>query len=271
MKFAFMSFSTPELTLDETLSLASELGYDGIEPRAGSGHAHGIELSAPDRDRKTIKQKAADAGVALCCLAVSCRYADPTTVADQVEETHQYIDLAADLGIPALRVFGGQIPEGIERDTAIENVANALGSVASHAEDRNVAVCMETHDDWCDPNHVAAIMAAVDASAIAVNWDIWHPLRRGNSTMDAAFETLRPWIRHAHIHDGSTNPNALELKPIGQGEVDHQRAMELLHADQYSGYLSGEWIKWEPHQTHLPREISTLKRLLNTIEGKVAE
>jgi sugar phosphate isomerase/epimerase len=64
MKFSFMSFSTTNLSLDDLLALAKKLGYDGVEPRIDSKHAHGIELAAGAADRKAARQKAAKAGVA---------------------------------------------------------------------------------------------------------------------------------------------------------------------------------------------------------------
>ena len=36
MKYSFMTFSCPQLDLDEVLSLAKQTGYDGVEPRAVS-------------------------------------------------------------------------------------------------------------------------------------------------------------------------------------------------------------------------------------------
>ena len=36
-----MTFSAPQLRLDELLAVAARLGYDGIEPRIGSGHCAG--------------------------------------------------------------------------------------------------------------------------------------------------------------------------------------------------------------------------------------
>jgi sugar phosphate isomerase/epimerase len=48
--------------------------------------------------------------------------------------------------------------------------------------------------------------------------------------------------------------------PIGQGAYDHRRVLELLQAEGYDGYLSGEWINWEPYEVHLPRELATLKQ-----------
>ncbi len=73
--------------------------------------------------------------------------------------------------------------------------------------------------------------------------------------MRDAFSTLKPWVQHVHFHDGTSEG----LVPIGTGTIDHKLALELLSGVGYSGYLSGEWIKWEPYQVHLPREIATMK------------
>ncbi len=260
MNYAFMSFSCPQLSLDEMLSLAQKLGYDGIEPRAASHHGHGVELEAGQAERADIKAQAEARGIALCCLATSCRYADPATLKTQIEDTHRYIDLAADIGAPRLRVFGGQIAAGLSREAAIDQVSQALSSVADHAAEREVIVCLETHDDWCDPAHVAAVMRRANHPAIAVNWDVMHPVRKAGATMEGAFRTLQPWIRHVHIHDGTAEADKLALLPIGQGAYDHRRVLELLQAEGYEGYLSGEWINWEPYEIHLPRELATLKQ-----------
>lgn len=259
MNYAFMSFSCPELTLDEILALARRFGYDGVEPRIQSEHKHGLELGTSANVRRQARAKAEATGVALCCIATSCRYADPAAADENVERTHGAIDLAADVGAPRIRVFGGQIPEGVPRAQAVELLARSLGAVADHAAERGVIVCMETHDDWCDPAHVADVIRRVDHPAIAVNWDIMHPVRSANSTIDAAFEALRPWIRHVHFHDGKDTDEGLKLCPIGEGKIDHKRAVELLSADGYDGFLSGEWIGWEPYETHLPRELATMK------------
>ncbi|HOI53919.1 MAG TPA: sugar phosphate isomerase/epimerase family protein [Phycisphaerae bacterium] len=260
MKYSFMTFSCPEATLDEALAMAQRYGYDGIEPRIGSGHKHGIELTADASSRGAARSRAEAAGIALCCLATSCKYADPSTAADQVAETLRAIDLAADVGSPRIRVFGGPIPEGRSRADSVALLVESLKRVADRAAARGVTVCLETHDDWCDPAHVAEVVGAVGSAAVAVNWDVMHPVRAGGSTMDEAFATLRPWIRHLHVHDGSRGLTALKMVPIGTGDFDHRRVVDLLAGIGYDGYLSGEWIRWEPAEVHLPRELATLKR-----------
>ena len=258
MKYSFMTFSCPQLSLDEVLSLAKSIGYDGVEPRLVSGHKHGIEVDIDATKRGEIKDKFADSGIAACCVATSCRYADPANTQQMVDETLRCIDLAADIGASRIRVFGGKLGKGIDREEAIRVVAKSLRSVANHANDRGVSVCMETHDDWCDPKNVTAVMKQVNHPAICVNWDIMHPVRTESATIDESFETLKPWIRHLHIHD--TSKETGKLVPIGEGFVDHRRAIELMLSLSYNGYISGEWINWaDPYEVHLPRELATLK------------
>ena len=59
------------------------------------------------------------------------------------------------------------------------------------------------------------------------------------------------------MHDGVGSN--VKFGPIGTGDIDHKRAVELLLSAGFEGYLSGEWINWEPSDIHLPRELHTMK------------
>ncbi|MGQ9784685.1 MAG: sugar phosphate isomerase/epimerase family protein [Armatimonadota bacterium] len=255
MKYAFMSFSTPELSFSEMLDVALRHGYDGVEPRLDSNHAHGIEVNTSREERYRLRNLTKENGITIACLATSIRYANPDESQEMIQQTHERIDLAGDVGAPVIRVFGGRIPEGLSREQAIELVADSLLKVADHAAERGVIVCLETHDDWCDPTYVAQVLARVNHPAVAANWDVMHPVKRAGTTVDRAFEILKPWIKHLHIHDGTDKG----LAPIGTGDIDHKRVVQLLKTIRYDGFLSGEWIKWEPYEIHLPRELATMK------------
>lgn len=259
MKYAFMSFSCPKARFGEMIALAREFGYDGVEPRIDAEHRHGVELGAKPAKRQEFRRQAEAEGVAVCCIATSCRFADPKTAPGFLEELRGAIDLAADLGAPAIRVFGGKLGENLGRDDAVSLVAESLASAADQAADRGVTLCMETHDEWTDPLHVRAVMQQVNHPAVAVNWDVIHPVRSSGCTIDQAFEILRPWICHVHFHDARKD-TGFKLCPVGSGDIDHARAVELLKGLPYQGYLSGEWIGWEPARVHLPRELAAMKR-----------
>lgn len=261
MKYSFMSFSCPELTFQEMVELAAELGYAGIEPRVTSGHQHGVELETDTRKRQEIHELATHADIDICCLAISCCFSDPATVEANVRDTLRYIDLASDIGTSYLRVFGGQISGGLSRPEAIVQVADALRACARKAAHRKVTICIESHDDWCDVKHLAAVMQRVDHPYVAVNWDIMHPIHSCGYSMDEAFQTIAPWIRHVHLHDGVKVDRKISFRPIGEGVIDHRRAVELLMGANYDGFLSGEWFGWSPPRVHLPRELAIMKEI----------
>lgn len=259
MNYAFMSFSCPELALDGMLEAAARWGYAGVEPRLDSGHAHGIETSLSPTERRAVRARVADGPTTICCLAVSARYADPATCADYMESTRRGLELAADLGVPVLRVFGGHFPEDITRGQAIESLSAALSALAGQARACNVAICLETHDAWCDPRHVAQVMQNVNHDHVAVNWDVLHPVRTAGLGIRESLDILQPWIRHVHMHDAQLTPGRIAYAPMGTGAIDHRTVLQGLQAIMYTGYLSGEWIGYSPWQEHLPFEIARLR------------
>ncbi len=263
MRYSFMTFSCPDLGLRNILALARRLGYDGIEPRAAAKHAHGVEIDAPAVWRADTRRAVADSGVALACIATSLKYADTGSGGRpaRVDETLRYVELARDLGCPRLRVFGGQIPAGVSRESATDAVVACLREVARRAAGSGVTLCVESHDDWCTPRDLARVMELVDSPAIAVNWDIMHPVLTGGVAMAEAWRVLGRWTRHVHAHDGDRIGGNIVHHPIGKGRIDHVTALSLLKAAGYDGFVSGEWIAWEPYETHLPRELAAMKSI----------
>jgi sugar phosphate isomerase/epimerase len=61
------------------------------------------------------------------------------------------------------------------------------------------------------------------------------------------------------MHDVFTAAGSPDYTAFGTGDVDHKQVLELLRGGGYEGYLSGEWINWEPAEVHLPREIATMR------------
>lgn len=269
MNYSFMSFSCPQLNFEETLKLAKKYGYDGVEIRVEAGHCHGVEMGMNDTQIANIMELCKNYSISIPCIATSCSYSNPLYVEKNIEDTKGYINLASQLSVKTIRVFGGSITKGVSRDKAFDLVTNALRSVAIYAQQKDVTVCIETHDSWCDTNDVRKVLDAVDHNAIAVNWDIMHPVLSAGLTIEQSFEMVKPWIKHVHIHDGKRIGNKLEFLPIGTGPVNHLTAVRLLKGMGYDGFLSGEWIAWEPNEIHLPREIETMRKyeeiVLNTI------
>ena len=256
MNYSFMSFSAPALSLKASLEAAVKFGYSGFEPRLDSRHAHGIEVNSSAQFLAEARKMAEDFGVKYSCVATSCKLAIPNGLADNITAAERAISLAEKIGCKAIRVFGGNLPEGLTREKAMDALKQSLSHLVRTANGSGVNICLETHDDWCDPFTVSEVARE---SGCAVNWDIMHTFLTGKYSPEKAFDLLKPHIRHVHIHDGKRSGGKLEFFSIGKGDVDHCVPVKLLKDSGYSGFISGEWIGWEPWEDHLPREIKILK------------
>jgi sugar phosphate isomerase/epimerase len=265
VRYSFMTFSVPEASLDEVLGLAKRYGYDGVEPRLQSKHGHGIETTMSSEEREQTKERVHGSGIRLSCLATSLRFAVPSQQEQTIEYANAVIDLAGDLGCPCIRVFGGNYGEETDQSGAVAQAVKGLQVVADHAGKRGVVLALETHDSFTDPEVVGDIMRRVSHPSVAVNWDVMHPVRASGYDMKQAFDVLKQWIAHVHVHDGSKSMDTLQVLPMGTGEIDHRTALRLLAGYGYNGFISGEWILStlpEDYRDpkHLGREIAVLRR-----------
>ena len=262
MYFTFMTFSTPELTVPEIIAAAKKFGYDGVEFRINCGHRHGVEPDADPAYLARVREDFAAAGLKIGCIASDGQFAVPAKAPAQVESVKKVIALAAAVGAPVIRVFGGLFPDTLSRAEAKESCVASLRALAPTAQAAGVTLCMETHDAWCDPRQVLEVIEAVGSPAVAANWDIMHPVVRAQTGIEKSFEILKNHIRHVHVHDGAFIDGDVPLAPIGTGVINHRKALELLAGAGYEGAVSGEWIGWESWETHLPREIKALRSYL---------
>lgn len=267
MKYAFVTFSCPNEDLKSTFAIAKEYGYEGIEFRCGKQHHHGIELGMSSDKIKKALSLSEKSGIRICCLSISCHYSNAITAKANIEETIQYIRLAHALNVPLIRVFCGLIPEESNKESAYESIVNSLSLLAPIAAQAKVELAVETHDDWSDPIDISRIMNQVNLPGIGVVWDVMHTLRTGGSSMEQSYALLKPWLRHVHIHDGMLAPGTIRFIPIGEGQIDHQAVVQQLIHDDYQGYLSGEWLDWEPWSIHLPREIRQMQIYERALKG----
>ena len=169
--------------------------------------------------------------------------------------------MAADLDIPLLRIFGGQFPADMDRDAAVDTLSEALASLTDQAADCNATLCLETHDAWCNPHHVAQVLGQVNHPRVAANWDVLHPVRAEGLTLPESLEILSPWIRHVHMHDATLEPGRIHYVPIGTGAIEHRQVIRGLQSIGYDGYMSGEWIGYTSWQEHLPDEMARLQQI----------
>ncbi|HHN46819.1 MAG TPA: sugar phosphate isomerase/epimerase [Planctomycetes bacterium] len=249
MKLSFMTWVTPKWGVDEIIGAARRHGYQGVEIRVESNHAHGIERTASPESAKTAGLRFREAGIELCCIATSCRFAiaDPAERARQTEDLLAYIELAHIVGCSRLRVFGGNMPDGVEPAGAIDWVADAISEAMEAAEQKRVSILLETHDSFSRTHYVREVMRQLYSDYVGVVWDIIHPLRHLENVQET-FDNIAPYIRHCHVHDMAYNEDRTKLNwaEPGAGIAPFSEAVQLLAAHGFSGYLSVEVMEGDP-------------------------
>ncbi len=254
IKLSTMTSVSPDWSLDEIVAGMKRHGYDGLEPRTGWRHKAGIELDTPASERTSIKARLADEGLVFSCIATGAKFAVPNAreLLDSIQETRKAIDLAADLGAPIIRTFGGSRGAG-ELHWIVKRTADAYREVVDYAAQRRVTILMETHDEWCVSAQVRAVVEEVDHPNLRVLWDIMHPQRfceRPEETM----ANIGELTAHLHAHDGvydKPGERVSTLGTIGEGIFDHATPLKLLSEIGFDGFFSLEIIN-SPGSDHDP-------------------
>jgi sugar phosphate isomerase/epimerase len=179
------------------------------------------------------------------------------------------MELAADLGCPLVKSFGGAFPDDHPASAVIDHVAAAANRLADHARRTGVGLVIETHDGFCRGETLAAVLARVpDDGWVGALWDVHHPYRMGESveTTDALIGAR---VRHVHVKDALRAGDAWSFVRLGEGELPVQPMLTALAARGYDGYVAVDWEKlWHPEiedpETVLPHYAETLRRYLRS-------
>ncbi|HUE75819.1 MAG TPA: sugar phosphate isomerase/epimerase family protein [Chloroflexota bacterium] len=266
MKFAFSTLGCPDWTLEQVATAARDYGYEGVELRLVDGNLITSETVRTNRDRL---ERLFDAAILpIVGFGSSARFSmtDETERRQNVEAATRIIDVASELGVPLVRVFGGKRPDGVDEATGIDNVVKGLNELATAAERAGVTVALETHDDFSSAVLVSSVMERVPSRAVGVIWDTHHPHRVGESS-EQIWKAIGERLVHVHVKDARRNGGGWDLVLLGEGEVPVDEVVNLLRREGYPGFISVEWEKkWHPEiptpEVALPQHLDKLRSYL---------
>jgi len=243
----YSTLGCPDWTLEQAAIAAVANGYVGLEIRVLDGAIIPADL-APQR-REAVRLTMQRYGLRIAGLGASTRFTSPEAAerAANAAELRRYLQLANALGAPMVRTFGGNLPEGVTLDQAVDWVAEGIGAVLPDAERYGVTVMLETHDAFCRGAEVARVLAQVDHPRLQAIWDVHHPYRMGES-IEETWRQIGARVGHVHLKDARRRPDgSWQLVLMGEGEVPNHAVIELLRTHGYQGDLAVEWEKkWHP-------------------------
>jgi sugar phosphate isomerase/epimerase len=268
MKLSYSTIACPEWSLEQALAAVPRYGYDGLELNLLDGERLPPNL-APEA-RRRVREQFGRSRIPLCCLDTPLRIAqpDPAARAQAVRDGLAYLEMAAEWGAPAMRVFGSP-PAGTPMPAAIEAAAEALAPLAERGAQLGVAVALETHDAFHASRDVMRALEQAPGQGAGALWDVYGPHVAGEAPADTA-SRLAGRILHAHINDGRPEAQAADgwqVTFLGEGQVPVFAALQAMRNVGYAGWLSVEWVKkWIPSlpepEFALPQHAAVLRKYL---------
>jgi len=250
MKISFSTLSCPDWSWEKVLDEAQRLGYDGIEVRGADGEMY-LPKAKPflDENIQGTMAELSRRGLILTDLGSSVSFHDPEKWEAFLQEGKEYIDLAAKLGVPYVRVFGDRVPDRTGAAETIALIVKGYKALCEYVGERNVMILQETHGDFPDMDLLRPVVEGVSDPRFGILWDIEHVFKRYGKDASAFVAWAAPHIRHVHVKDTKTQADGtFKLCMIGEGDVPIAEDCALLRGIGYDGFLSLEWEKkWVPH------------------------
>lgn len=261
MRICFSTISCPDYSLVEVARAVDDYGYDAVELYALAGKRLTAERLTDELP--AIKR---DLGrVPIACINSWATLSDPAAAAraEQEERIVRTMELAAELGCPLVKSFGGELPSGWAEPAVFDYMAGSIGRVVARGRELGVALVVETHDGFCSARRLAELLRRVDDDFFGALWDVHHPYRVGESVPETD-ALIGARVRHAHVKDAVRDGAGWRFTLPGDGELPVEQMLSRLRARSYDGFVSVDWEKMrhpeiEGPEVALPRFASVLR------------
>jgi sugar phosphate isomerase/epimerase len=227
-KLGLVTYNVPkDWDLPTILKVCKDVGVAAVECR--TTHKHGVEPSLSSEERKAVRKQFEDSGVVFWGCGSVCEFHsdNPAVVKKNIEECKRFVGLVADLGGKGVKVRPNGVPKGGDPQKTFEQIGKALQECGKAAKDANVEIWVEVHGAvTAIPKNTRAIMDACGHPSVGVTWNS-NGTDVENSSVAAAFELLRSFIRSCHIND---------LENDASGKYPYRELFRLLRGIGYDRY-----------------------------------
>ena len=226
--------SNGKMTLDQVLEFCAQSGFDAVDPTAYYFPGY---PKVPENDYLfEIKRKAFLLGLDISGTGVRNDFTDPdeARVKADIDLVNQWIECAARLGAPVLRVFSGkEVQNGSEREQALGRLVTALKKCAEYGARFGVMLALQNHADFIqNADQLIEILQLVNSQWLGVHLDI------------GSFRTADPYEDIARCAPYAVNWQIKEEVNVSGQErkTDLKKLVKILRQCGYRGYLPLETL-----------------------------
>ena len=227
-----LSFSTrgwPDLSWEEMMETALDMGFNGIEvynlPKFDpmldrSGPFHKYQAAATVR---TLKEKR----LKIPCFDTSY---DLSAGMECLPYLMNLMEVAHNTQVPYVVACALQDKE----EQVLENLAVLL----EKAREQEVTLLLKTSGIYADTERLRKVLDHFACDQLGALWDVHHTYRDFGESGDTTIKNLGAYVCHVHLRD-SDDAGAYQL--IGEGTMPMADVMRALSSVNYDGFLSLEW------------------------------
>lgn len=227
--------NSDKMTLFDLIDYAAEQGFDAVD--LTGYYFPGYPKVPSDEYLFDLKLHAFKKGIEISGTGVRNDMADPDPAvrAQHVKHIKEYIEVAAKLGAPVLRVFAGPIPAGYENkwDEVAAWMVESYKECAAHAEKYGVIIGIQNHGDMLQTaEQTIKMVKMVDSKWFGVIVDTGY------------FLTGDPYIDMEKVMPYAVNYQVKE-SPFGvlsRVRIDMPRLLRIIDNSGYRGYLPIETL-----------------------------
>jgi len=232
------SFNKPlldgSMTVFDLLQYCADTGFEGVD--ITGYYLKGYPVVPDDEYLYKVKRMAVKLGVEISGTGVRNDFtiADKSKRAQEVELVKKWIEAAAKLGVPVIRVFAGnQKNEGISREKFTEWMLEDLRTCVEYGRQHGVIIGLQNHNDFIQTaGQVTAMIDAVNSEWLGLILDT------GSYRVNDPYEEIEKSVRYAVNWQIKENV-FLNGKEV---ETDMARLMGIIKRSGYSGYLPIETL-----------------------------
>ncbi len=258
MKLAFSSNAFRRYSIEETIRVLAEIGYDGLELMCDAPHAWPADMR-PEKI-ESIRAELARTGLEISNLNafMMCAYREPGTLREgtfhwpswidaaahvrhaRQQHTLACVEIAARLGARTVSTEPGGAVEGRSRDEMYRLYARGLKPVAERAAELGVTLLVEPEPELLIERSTEydEFQRYVSYPGTGLNFDMGHFYCVGEDPA-ALIRTIGRRAAHFHLEDIAANRVHFHLPP-GDGAMDYPAIFESLRAIGYAGWVTVE-------------------------------
>jgi sugar phosphate isomerase/epimerase len=221
------------MSLFDLLEFCAEVDFDALDP---TGYFFpGYPKVPSDKYLNEFKRRAFQLGIEISGTGVRNNFAAPDKRARAADVRHvkEWIECAARMGAPVLRVFAGPAPEGFTREQVAEWMVEELKKCVEHGEKYGVLVGIQNHGDTLKTaDDVLEIVKRVDSPWFGVIVDTGY------------FLSPDPYRDIARVVPYAVNWQIKEKVDgaAGHSKTDLKRLVKIIRDGDYRGYLPIETL-----------------------------